>query len=309
MKIIMYHYVRESLKQLPNFRYLHIENFKKQLDFFEKEFGFVTYDEFLYLKENPLFCNKLKNKILLTFDDGLKDHYNYVFNELVKRKILGIFFVPTRIFKQKKALNVHRIHYLLGKMGGGILLNTAYNIIKPNILKKSSLKLFKNYYQELNDDKNTKDFKLLFNYFIKPKYKEKILDEMVARFWNDEEIFNNLYLNKDELKIMSENDMLIASHSSTHLSFKTLDICDQKYELQTSISFLNSFIKQPIQLFSYPYGENTAYSKRWLKNNNFDFAFNSIPSKDIEYKDLINNPFALHRYDCNEFIYGKASFG
>ncbi|EAH7148591.1 polysaccharide deacetylase, partial [Campylobacter jejuni] len=193
--------------------------------------------------------------------------------------------------------------------GGGILLNTAYNIIKPNILKKSSLKLFKNYYQELNDDKNTKDFKLLFNYFIKPKYKEKILDEMVARFWNDEEIFNNLYLNKDELKIMSENDMLIASHSSTHLSFKTLDICDQKYELQTSISFLNSFIKQPIQLFSYPYGENTAYSKRWLKNNNFDFAFNSIPSKDIEYKDLINNPFALHRYDCNEFIYGKASFG
>ncbi|EJT5053241.1 polysaccharide deacetylase family protein [Campylobacter jejuni] len=309
MKIIMYHYVRESLKQLPNFRYLHIENFKKQLDFFEKEFGFVTYDEFLYLKENPLFCNKLKNKILLTFDDGLKDHYNYVFNELVKRKILGIFFVPTRIFKQKKALNAHRIHYLLGKMGGGILLNTAYNIIKPNILKKSSLKLFKNYYQELNDDKNTKDFKLLFNYFIKPKYKEKILDEMVARFWNDEEIFNNLYLNKDELKIMSENDMLIASHSSTHLSFKTLDICDQKYELQTSISFLNSFIKQPIQLFSYPYGENTAYSKRWLKNNNFDFAFNSIPSKDIEYKDLINNPFALHRYDCNEFIYGKASFG
>lgn len=63
-------------------------------------------------------------------------------------------------------------------MGGGILLNAAYNIIKPNMLKKSSLKLFKNYYQELDDDKNTKDFKLLFNYFIKPEYKEKILDQI-----------------------------------------------------------------------------------------------------------------------------------
>ncbi|EDP4825406.1 polysaccharide deacetylase, partial [Campylobacter jejuni] len=72
-----------------------------------------------------------------------------------KRKLFGIFFVPTRIFKQKKVLDVHRIHYLLGKMGGGILLNAAYNIIKPNMLKKSSLKLFKNYYQELDDDKNT----------------------------------------------------------------------------------------------------------------------------------------------------------
>lgn len=46
------------------------------------------------------------------------------------------------------------------------------------MLKKSSLKLFKNYYQELDDDKNTKDFKLLFNYFIKPEYKEKILDQI-----------------------------------------------------------------------------------------------------------------------------------
>ncbi|EAC2041405.1 polysaccharide deacetylase [Campylobacter jejuni] len=309
MKIIMYHYIRESLKPLPNFRYLHIENFKKQLDFFKKEFGFVSYDEFLYLKENPLFCSKLKNKVLLTFDDGLKDHYNYVFNKLIKRKILGIFFVPTRIFKLSKALDVHRIHYLLGKMGGGNLLNLTHNIIKPHVLKKSSLKLFKNSYQTLDDDRNTKDFKLLFNYFIKPKYKEKILDEIVAHFWNDEEIFNNLYLNKDELKIMSENGMLIASHSSTHLNFKTLTPYEQKYELKNSTKFLNSFIKQPMQLFSYPYGENTAYSKRWLKNNNFDFAFSSIPSKDIEYKDLINNPFALHRYDCNEFIHGKASFG
>ncbi|WP_236103480.1 hypothetical protein [Campylobacter armoricus] len=118
MKIIMYHYIREKRLELPYFRYLHINNFKKQLNFFEKEFGFVSYDEFLYLKENPLFCSKLKNKILLTFDDGLKDHYTYVFDELVKRKIFGIFFVPTRIFKQNKALDVHRVHYLLGKWGG-----------------------------------------------------------------------------------------------------------------------------------------------------------------------------------------------
>ncbi|WP_262406515.1 polysaccharide deacetylase family protein [Campylobacter subantarcticus] len=197
----------------------------------------------------------------------------------------------------------------LEKWGGGILLNTAYNIIKPNMLKKSSLKLFKNYYQELDDDKNIKEFKLLFNYFIKPNFKENILDQITANYWNDDEIFDNLYLNKNELKTMSDNGMLIASHSSTHLSFKTLDLYNQKYELQTSVNFLNSFIKPPIQIFSYPYGENTSYAKRWLKKHNFDFAFSSIPSKDIDYKDLINNPFALRRYDCNEFIHGKASYG
>lgn len=308
MKIIMYHYVRESIKHLPHFRYLHIENFKKQLDFFEKEFGFVSYDEFLHLKENPSFCNRLKNKILLTFDDGLKDHYRYVFDELVKRKLFGIFFVPTRVFKQNKALDVHRIHYLLGKRGGH-LLQFAHNIIKPSMLEKSFLRLFNTYYQELDDDKNTKDFKLLFNYFIKPKYKEKILNQIVTHFWNDEEIFNDLYLNQDELKIMNNHRMIIASHSCNHLSFKTLSLYEQKQELTSSTKLINSLVKQAVQLFSYPYGESTPYSKRWLKKHHFDFAFGSIPSKNIDYKVLINHRFTLHRYDCNEFIYGKASYG
>lgn len=177
------------------------------------------------------------------------------------------------------------------------------------MLKKSSLKLFKNYYQELDDDKNVKEFKLLFNYFVKPKYKEKILDQIVANFWNDEEIFKNLYLNKNDLKTMSDNGMIIASHSFNHLSFKTLSINEQKHELYNSIKFLNSFVIPSIQIFSYPYGEDTSYAKRWLKKYNFDFAFSSIPSKDINYKDLINNRFSLHRYDCNEFIHGKASYG
>lgn len=176
-------------------------------------------------------------------------------------------------------------------------------------MKKSHLKLFGAYYQELDDDKNSKDFKLLFNYFIKPKYKEKILDQVVAHFWNDEEIFNNLYLSQEELKIMRENQMLLGAHSVNHFSFKTLNLKEQKQELQSSVGFLNSFIKQPVNLFCYPYGENTPYAKKWLKKHHFDFAFSAIPAKDISYKDLIHNRFSLSRYDCNEFAHGKAHYG
>ena len=45
MKAIMYHYVQEFEKSLPNFRFLDIDNFRKQLDFFEKNFGFVSREE------------------------------------------------------------------------------------------------------------------------------------------------------------------------------------------------------------------------------------------------------------------------
>lgn len=309
MKIIMYHYVRQSLKHLPYFRYLHFENFKKQLDFFDKKFGFVSYNEFVYLKENPKFLEQLKNKILLTFDDGFKDHYTYVYHELKKRKLFGIFFVPTRVFKQNKALDVHRVHHLLGKIGGGDLLKFTQKILKTHHMKKSYLKLFGAYYQELDDDKNSRDFKLLLNYFIKPKYKEKILDQVVSHFWDDEEIFRDLYLSQEELKIMGENQMLLSAHAVNHLSFKTLNLKEQKQELKSSVGFLNSLIKQPVSLFGYPYGEDTAYARKWLKKHHFDFAFTAIPGKDIVYKDLIHDRFRLSRYDCNEFIHGKAHFG
>ncbi|TXE85104.1 polysaccharide deacetylase [Campylobacter peloridis] len=117
MKIIMYHYVKDKTN-LPYFRYLSLENFKKQLDFFENKFGFVKYDDFINFKKTKNY-ESIKNKILLTFDDGLKDHFDFVFPELLKRKIFGIFFIPTKILNYKKALDVHRIHYLLGKYGGG----------------------------------------------------------------------------------------------------------------------------------------------------------------------------------------------
>ncbi|MCW1681939.1 polysaccharide deacetylase, partial [Campylobacter jejuni] len=89
-----------------------------------------------------------------------------------KKTFWYIFLFLLAIFKQKKVLDVHRIHYLLGKWGGDFI-KYCLQYHKTKHVKKSSLKLFKNYYQELDDDKNTKDFKLLFNYFIKPEYKRK----------------------------------------------------------------------------------------------------------------------------------------
>ncbi|MCR2103289.1 hypothetical protein CUPS4256_08550 [Campylobacter upsaliensis] len=119
MKILMYHYVRESVPHLPFFRYLSFDNFKKQLDYFEKNFGLVSFEEFCRLKTEPKFINVLKNKILLTFDDGLKEHFTLVYPELLKRGALGIFFMPSLVLEQEKALCVHKIHYLLGRYGGG----------------------------------------------------------------------------------------------------------------------------------------------------------------------------------------------
>ena len=72
MKVIMYHYVRPIDNTLEgNLRHLTVDQVNKQLEYFQKKFGFLNPEEF---KHN--FENKIKsNKVILTFDDGLIDHY------------------------------------------------------------------------------------------------------------------------------------------------------------------------------------------------------------------------------------------
>ena len=76
MKIITYHYIRDYSREFPYFNSLYKKKFLKQLDYFEKKFGIIK-------NENEIY--KKNNKVLLTFDDGLKEHL-YAAKELAKEK-------------------------------------------------------------------------------------------------------------------------------------------------------------------------------------------------------------------------------
>ena len=58
-------------------------------------------------------CVLPEKAMLLTFDDGYKDHYEYVFPILDKYKLQGSFFVPGKTFEEGKLLDVNKIHFIL----------------------------------------------------------------------------------------------------------------------------------------------------------------------------------------------------
>ena len=130
----MYHYVREYDHNFPNFRFLDYSNFKLQLDYFEEKYGFVAreeWDDFISGSEN----RNLNNKIVLTFDDAMSCHYDYVYPELLKRGLWGIFYVPVLPYINGEILDVHRIHLLCGKYHGEEL----YKILKDVLEYSESL--------------------------------------------------------------------------------------------------------------------------------------------------------------------------
>lgn len=133
MRAIMYHYVRETDPAFPNFRFLDVANFRKQLDYFADHFGFVTLEEWRNcLRDTSI--NGLQGKVLLTFDDAMYCHYQYVYPELVKRGLWGIFYVPTQPYLENHLLNVHKIHLLCGAHEGQSLLSIAHKFTHEDMI-------------------------------------------------------------------------------------------------------------------------------------------------------------------------------
>jgi len=308
MKAVMYHYIREFDEEFPNFNYLHFDDFCKQLDYFEKEFGFISKNDFM----KSLQTGITKPGIILTFDDAFKDHYNYVYPELVKRNLWGIFYVPTSPLVNHKVLDVHRVHLLLGKFGGKKILSLLTNLVDESMLSDKDVDDYHHLtYSSQKQDGNKDEVKVkrILNYFVSYQYRNKLISKLMSSLFNGEdELIKNFYLTVDEMADMKAAGMVIGSHTVSHPVLSKLDPDLQRGEVIDSFSFLHKHlgIIQP-KTFCYPHGgfhTFTPYTEKLLTEQNVLFSFN-VEARDIDSNDLVNRPQALPRFDCNMFPHGS----
>ena len=88
----MYHYVRPLRNsRFSKIKGLDLKNFKNQLEYLEKNYEVITHKDVI----DALNDNKQlpKNSVWLTFDDGYKDHINFVLPLLEKFGYCGTFFL------------------------------------------------------------------------------------------------------------------------------------------------------------------------------------------------------------------------
>lgn len=308
MKAIMYHYVRQFNPDLPNFRFLDAENFEKQLDFFQEQFGFVSKDEWLKaLKSKKL--ESAKGKVLLTFDDATSCHYEYVYKVLKRRSLWGVFYIPTQPYQKGKVLDVHRIHLLCGAFDGSELLTTLKAILDISMIAGEKRKEFREQtYIEQDNHEEISEFKRILNYFVSYEYRERLIDS-VAHKLNYLFETSDLYVPVDKLKKMQLAGNIIGSHTVSHPVMSKLSKIEQNAEIYDSFGYLSTNIKLDVKTYCHPYGGFYSFNEETVKSleeNGVDFSFN-VESRDICDDDLASSIQFLPRYDCNEFPFGKAS--
>lgn len=308
----MYHYVREFNPEFPELNFLHVKDFCKQLDYFQKKYIILNPIELA----NGVQNKKVPNGVFLTFDDGLKDHFEYVVPELVKRGLSAFFYISSKNYVNHELLSVHRLHLLLAKFGGREIYQSLNELISEKEVPIKWVNQFKkNTYLNQTNDSYTIKAKKLVNYYLPQDLKSTILSFLMAEYFGDErELFNNLYLDKSEIQMMQNAGMVIGSHSYSHQVLSSLSKEEQAQEIESSFDFLNSITGcLPYKTFCYPFGGFHSFNtntENILDNSDVVFSFNVEP-RDIDLEDIVKRPHALPRYDCNMFrhgsVYGKTS--
>lgn len=310
MKAIMYHYVRRPSAEMPCLRFLNVDHFKKQLDYFEDEFGFVAQEDFMKALESK--ADTKARGVLLTFDDGFRDHIEFVLPELKRRGLWGFFFISTGHYQSKKLLAVHRIHYLLSRVDASELVLKIEARLTPEMRVQSELQKFRGvtYLMQTNPD-HVALIKRLLNYYLTSEQRDEILDGLFEEFAVDEEnLHSKYYLNPDEIRKLETEGMIVGSHTATHRLLSSLSLSEQEAEIKASIDFLEQATGGlRMRSFCYPYGGFHSFSdetEKLLIAQGVKLAFNVEP-RDIEFSDICDRPTALPRFNCNQFQYGTAS--
>lgn len=302
LQVVMYHYIRDLPNTaFPRLKGMLTEAFRRQFTVLQDRYEMATLEaalEFVRGRYRP--CRDL---CLLTFDDGLREHYSEVMPLLAEHHVQGIFFPITSCLEGRVA-PVHMNHFLMA----------AYELesyqkafterlaeLFPDFKVNTSLDeaVIRRAYRW--DTLEVARFKYLLNVVLEPTVRDQVMRSLFEeRLGAEREFARTLYFTWDEAREMQAAGMVLGGHSHQHRPLASLSHVELVTDLSTCRQLLTDHLHaQAIWPFSYPFGgkdsmNGTASSQ--LKQLGFTCAFSTEVGSVASGTDL----FTLLRLDCND---------
>lgn len=304
----MYHYVRPSADDLPYFPYLSLADFERQLGDFARGYSFVGRDDFVRWMEG----GPAPEGVLLTFDDGLRDHAEFVLPALQSRGLFGLFYVSSGPAMTGQLLDVHKVHLALGRLGAPAALawleSNAPECLRAGETSGSGASP----YAHQTSDETTKFLKQLFNWRLGAEERGGVLGGLLDHaFAGAPPRWQDFYLDERGMRELSDAGMGIGPHSHSHEVSIRLSPQRQLEEIRISSDFVERHGGSREWGYCYPYGSRSAFSletERAVAEAGCPFAF-AFEARDIATPLAEADRFALPRHNCNAFPHGAVSYG
>jgi peptidoglycan/xylan/chitin deacetylase (PgdA/CDA1 family) len=308
MRTVMYHYVRPGGEDLPHFAYLSLTDFQRQLDDFARNYGFVGRDAFVRWVNG----DQAPDGVLLTFDDGLREHAEFVLPALLSRGLFGIFYVPSGPATTGRILDVHKVHLALGRLGSTAALAWLQAHAPEHLLTEAESGSAISHYGHQSSDETTKYLKWLFNWGLSAAERQAVLDGLFEHaFAGTPPRWQDFYLDEGALRDLSDAGMGVGAHGHSHAVSARLSPERQQEEVALSCTFVERNGGSRQWGYCYPYGSRSAFSQeteRAVAEAGCPFAF-AVEARDIATPLAQAGRYALPRHNCNAFPHGVVSYG
>ena len=278
LAVLMYHYVRDPGDQaeagsgIPG---LPVSHFEAQLNHVTQHHTVISW---LDLKQSLLEQKPLPpSACLLTFDDGVCDHYLNVFPALRARGLSGLFFALARQPKDGLALG-HKIHFLLARLGLDGLREAIW--FRLSSAQRELYELAEAHYQTKYSELDA--FKAVLQRNLSAEA-EALLSQLFAEhIGSEEKIAGTYYLTADQIGEMVAGGMHFGGHSRSHPWFDWVDADSQAEEIKASAEWLRGIEPGP-WAFAYPYGGLSPHARQLLQAQGFVAAFTTVAQ--VEHAD------------------------
>ncbi len=292
LTVVMYHYVRdpgdaaEAGSGIPG---LPVAHFEMQLDYLTRHHVVITWPDLRDgLQGHRTFP---PSACLLTFDDGVRDHYLNVFPMLRARGLSGLFFALARREAEGLAL-AHKIHFLLAALGLEGLRQAVWARLTPaqGELFRQAERHYQLQFDPLSLDGQINVFKSILQRDLSAEA-ETILGELFAQHIGSEtDTAREYYLKPDQIREMGAGGMHFGGHSHSHPWFDWIGAEARADEVAASAAWLREIEPGP-WAFAYPYGGLSPDAPRLLKAHGFAAAFTTVE------QTMHTSPYLIGRLD------------
>ena len=242
---------------------------------------------------------------VLTFDDGLRDHFDFVASELHKYGLRAFFFINTNAWSGE-ILDVHRLQ----------LLNASFQIPErtsvfadetrrlgidcdPTAIPEIEVRRIYRY-----DNLETARLKFIVNFRFTLEQRQSVVKAMFNRLLGNTGVrASDLYMSADEARKLHEQGHVVGCHTHRHLALSRLSSEERVEDIRNNVIALREAIGVSPQWFSFPFGDERA-----------DGVLEACASAGIRFGFTMNRGFIteestrmrLERVDTNDAPGGKS---
>ena len=295
---LCYHYVRPDTNDpFPRIIGTKATEFKNQIKMLKENFEMISLKDVAKFSYEKFLFNNTKYQMLITFDDGLSDHYNAA-KILESNRIKATFFIPTCILKEKLPANPMIIHYCIAIYGLERFLEMFRRALKH--LEYDSDKFHVTYNSEKDSVwQKIEETKSIFKYNLDYRKSREVLlyiyENLLLKDFPD--ILKRIHVDKEQIKEMIEMGHSIGVHTHTHISVSATSLTEDEFykEMIFPKKYLENEFKIPINSISYPFGEKKdCLSSMKLLNATNEYKLAFTVEEIVNFQNM--SPLEIGRY-------------